>query len=361
MGTGRFWERIGRVAWACAVLAATAVDSRASAADLQSPSSGDQEVLDAIRTGSNLPVLMSGAEPGSSSLEDWAATIERERHRLSVLVQAFGYLDGRVESIDASTMRAGTDSGARHLPAVQVHPNLGELYRIGSIEVLGVAGGDLDPEVQEDIRVLLSRFVGLTARADVLSKLESEIMFRVRNAGRPFAKVLVRELVSDQGSALAAARIAIDVGRSARLGPVVFHGLKRTASQSLEKYVPFVSGHPYRPAEVDALRAALEDLRLFRTVRVRVNESPDAAGLFPVDVRVEEEPPTREQLARGRLAGLMTMTAALVIVGVRQVSLAGGISSRSRRNRVLSAAVWILLVAAAALSAQRILILVNGV
>jgi outer membrane translocation and assembly module TamA len=341
------------------VLAAMAIQAGAclAAPTLQLDAVEDRAVLDALLADSNLPALASILAEFSS--EDRSALIETERTRLLTLMKAFGYLRARVEVADqATTTTSGSNSAWPEPTQTRLKPVPGPLYRIGSIELDGVGDG-VDPAIGDDLEALLTEFVGGVARADALSRLEDEIIFRVASASRPFSKVVVRELVPDPELATAAVRIKVDMGRSVRLGSVTFEGLSRLDARSLEAYVPFSPGAPYRPSEIESLRNTLNGLHLFRKIDISVAEAPDSQGRFPVQVKLTEQPPAPELLAREKYTGMFTMAAALVALALRQMALAVGVETRSRYFRLSSVLVYALLVISVLLVVRRALTFVS--
>jgi hypothetical protein len=262
-------------------------------------------------------------------------------------------LAARVDIVDEH--RSGEKPSEVPWLDVRLKPIPGILYRIGSIEVVGVAGSDLAAIVQKDIGELLPRFVANRARADILSHLEDEIIWRVRNAAHPFVRVVGREILPDQATHMAGVRITIDPGPSVRFGSVVFRGLGSLDPHSLSRYVPFSPGNPYRSADVDALREELGRLPFVRSVGARLNDAPDWRGLWNVEVDVKEIPPKPGQVLRSGLAGLTTMCAALAALALRQVALAFNPRSRSRSLRTLTVIAWALVFASAAFVMQRLL------
>ena len=298
----------------------------------------DAEVVAALKSGFNLPVI--GAEKSSLSKlpkGEWAADIAKEKLRLTAILKTYGYLNASISQKGFPSGRGGGRpqlTGADNLESadlIQLEAVSGDIYRIGSIELRGVIGSDLSPVVQDELSGLLARYTGAIARADTLNKLEGEIVWLILRAAHPSVRVKIRDILPDVLTSTAAVQITIEAGKFARFGAVTFNGLHRTSPQALVRYIPFTEGENFDPLKLEALKVNLEQLLMFRVVKVEVGDATNASGFMPVQVQLREKNPAPEQLAISGFTGLVITAVTLAILGINQIAIAGGASSRFTR------------------------------
>lgn len=287
----------------------------------------DAEVVAALKSGFNLPVI--AAEKFSLSKlpkGEWPADIAKEKLRLTAILKTYGYLNASISQKSFPSADSLESANSIQLEAVS-----GDIYRIGSIELRGVIGSDLSPVVQDELSGLLARYTGAIARADTLNKLEGEIVWLILRAAHPSVRVKIRDILPDVLTSTAAVQITIEAGKFARFGAVTFNGLHRTSPQALVRYIPFTEGENFDPLKLEALKVNLEQLLMFRVVKVEVGDSTNASGFMPVQVQLREKNPAPEQLAISGFTGLAITAVTLAILGINQIAIAGGASSRFTR------------------------------
>jgi hypothetical protein len=350
-----------RFVWAAILLTLVTISAAWTQAkpkpDVRLAPSGHVEVDEALGVGFNLlEFVASAGETGDDTQRRVEVAIEAERMRLTAVLRALGYLDARIvvdstarERVSEPLLRARAHE---NLTEIRLQPDVGQLYRIGAIEVLGLDDDTLG-HVREDVGGLLSQYPGQIARGDVLSKLENEIVWRARSASHAFAEVVARAVIPDERTITALVKITIEMGPPVSFGNVRFRGLVRTDVIELSSYIPFSAGDAYSVEAFEQFRHALESLPMFRDVRVAVSETADAEGRLPVEVRVREAPPDPKQLSRRGMIGMSITAGALGLLGLRQLLVATG-AAQNRLLRGIDLMVFGLIVAAVQLGWQRV-------
>src|SRR5882724_7052038 len=288
-----------------------------------------------------------------------------ERERLNAVLRAFGFYEGNVHIIidrhsefpreaNAST-KADKPSDDAQIQLSFV-PALGPLYRIRSVRIVEARNGETRHPIDGEAE-MLARIKDKPASAEVLAQLETEWLQREQETGHAFATVARRSISPDASSRGVDVTLFVQEGLQSRLGSVRFQGLQRIDRQSLAQYVQFQPGDPYRPEQINRLRATLKSLPFFQSVRVDLANAPDVSGLLPVAVTVVERPPEMQRLMLSGLVGTVVLALTAMMVAASLLAGAGAASSWQRCTRQLSAATWIFLLASALLALQRLLYL----
>lgn len=304
---------------------------------------GDKALDDALRSSLNAPELAHAVSPGvATAQQEWLATVRTEQLRLTHVLIGRGYLQGSVNllNLDAADKSAS-------LPRLELKPLPGPLFRIGSVEVAGIEDGGL-PALREDLRSQMANVVGKPAQADLLSHLESEVLWRVMGASYPFARVTGREVVPDPTTQLASVRLVIDKGPAASFGAVTFDGLTRMSSKELEGIVPFSPGSPYDPQLLGRFEQALKAMPTVVSARVRLADKLSSDGRIAVNVEVKERADVPAETAVAGSLGAAALAFAIFALAFRQMAIAGGLSERGRVTLAMDIVLLPLFVAAAA-------------
>lgn len=286
----------------------------------------------ALRVSLNLPALEAADTP-----------LDHEAQRLSELVHALGYLDGRVGIV------RGSDGQDANILTMDVQA--GPLYRIGSIQVIGLDSTAV-PALQASIHDLITATVGAPARDDVVSQLALDIVWRARSASFAMARVDVTDLATDPISETAALTVRLTIGAPAKFGEVTFDSGGAIDPAVLYAKVPFSTGDPYSPAALDALDTALARLPLVRQSRTEVLPDADGHVAVAVTIKTHANPAV---LDHRKAMGILLMVVALLIIGCRQMALAAGSSSWSRGMRLVDASIAMILIGASILLVERAL------
>lgn len=294
--------------------------------------------------------------------------IRRDRDRLDAVLRAFGLYEGHIDilvnerpvSIDrpdaAVALQAAFDEPRVHILFV---PTFGPVYRVRSVQVTTGPSGETRTLSNAESG-LSEQISGRLAMAETMARIEATWLQQQREAGHALAAVIARTVSLHAESHSVDVTLAVAEGPQARFGPVRFAGLQRIDPESLDQYVPFRSGDPYRPALLDRLRATLQHLPFFRSVRVDLATALDGSGLLPVTVTVIEKPPGARQLFLSGLMGMALFGLSAVMLALTQLAAAGASRFWERHGRQINMATWILLLASALLGLQRLLYLGNA-
>lgn len=134
-----------------------------------------------------------------------------------------------------------------------------------------------------------------------------------------YARATVQGVVlADRARAEAVIRLVVTLGPLARFGAIDVRGVPAGLEGAVAARLQVRAGAPYRPAALEATRAALYELGRFALVRVEAEPGDDAAV---VPVRVEVEPAARRDLRLGGGVGLNSL--ALDLHGLAQYGVAG--------------------------------------
>ena len=285
------------------------------------------ELHSALSQSLNLPALTSGG------------SLDREARRLTELVRAFGYLDGKVRIEQSADVLA-----------VNVQP--GPLYLIGSIQIPGL-GGTQRPALQADIHDLIVANVGTAARADIISRLAREVVWRARSASFALAHGNGTDIVADPITETAALTIRTTTGPPIEFGDVTFDSDGIIDPAVLYPQVPFSTGDAYSPVAIEALDTALADLPLLRQRRIELLPVADERVTVAVTLRTRAD---LGMLGHRKAIGILMLGLALLAIGLRQLALETGFLAWSPPVRLVSdATIAMTLIGALALSAERAL------
>jgi hypothetical protein len=149
--------------------------------------------------------------------------------------------------------------------------------------------------------------------------------------------------------------LTVDEGPQVKLGTLRFRGLWRNNPESLNRSLPYQAGDSYQPELLDRLRAALQRLPYFQSVRVELAAAPEASGLYPVTVTVVEKPPDPQRLALSSTIGAITLGLTAMMLAVSQLAAVAALPFWQRHAGQVHAGIWGLLIASALLALQRFL------
>ena len=229
----------------------------------------------ALEQAYQLPLLLdAGASPAERK-----EALATEKARLKGVIAGFGYLDADVSEEDQKGQ-------------IVLHPKLGDLYRVTSVELKGIRPSELDREVLDRLAAIIDEFVGQPATTFVVDTFTRRILQIVTAQDFAHARRRATDWVR-KGEGVATAVIDLDLGPRSRFGEVRFSGALRMQSE-LQRLVPFRSGDRYSAAAVEQLRHNIEALSTVKSVRIAIGKDEDA--MVPIDVRIREAPANLETL-----------------------------------------------------------------
>src|SRR5437763_3042192 len=159
---------------------------------------------------------------------------DRDLERLKDAAHSVGYWDAQFSyEVDATSDPV----------KVIVMANLGPLYRIASMDILGSGGKPLvvplDPEAPS-----LPLRPGDPARTEPVVATENALLAALGHAGYPFAKRGERRVVIDHDARTMAITYALDPGPRMRFGPASAAGLERLDPGYVERRLQWPAGEP---------------------------------------------------------------------------------------------------------------------
>jgi len=274
------------------------VGAPAIAADFRLRDTSDPEVTRAL----------ASAIADISTL-DKAPPLQIEQSRLQKLARAFGYLDALVVLAPA----AGTDWPQ----AFDLTVTLGHLYKVGSIQIIGMPDDGPDP-LAVDLQARLQKTVAQPARSDILSRLVDDVRWRIEQASYPLVRITRTELAIDRVTRTASATIIVSPGPRATFGAVTFKGVRGAEIGDLEALVPFKRGAPFDPVQLDVLRVALGQAPRIRSASVSLGDAVSPAGEIPVEVRLDQYQDP-QLLTSNKTLGAAALAAGLLLLVAREV------------------------------------------
>lgn len=189
---------------------------------------------------------------------------------LETALKAKGYYDAKVDyTDDPDNSLSGTyaiDAGAQ--------------YTISSIR--------FEPAQYQDDFDLGYIHEGAVLDAETVLKTQLAIKDVLGRGTCYFTLDVSHEAVLDQESKTAELTYVLNVGDEATLGPAVFEGAASVENEYLQKLVPWKEGDCYREARIERLKTSLMESGLFSRVDSQLPEAPDADGVVPVTIILQE-------------------------------------------------------------------------
>lgn len=263
------------------------VGAWAQAVDYRTTITGvEDELRQAISDSATLVALQGDSAPSLASLIRRA---EDDVDRVTRALRAFGYYVGAVEiTFDGRPPRDADSTSAQAGPIdVEISVAPGDQFTIATVELIDTADDTPVPPTRID-RANLGVAVGGPARSDAVLAAEPRLARAMRNLGYPFAQVTDRRAVVDFATGTMDVAYLLDFGPLAAFGAVEIEGLEQVDRDLVAGLAPFARGDRYAPEILADYRAALSDLGVFDSVRVRRGEALAADGQLPVIVTVSE-------------------------------------------------------------------------
>lgn len=255
----------------------------------------EDPLLATLRDASELVTLEDRTPQTLSVLE---SRIESDSERLVRVLRAEGYYDGRVEITAAGMPETALQAGdpetqpARDTQPVRVTIAVtpGPQYTLRSYTVDNAHPyGTPFPEPFELAEIGIA--LGDPATGRRIVRAEDQLIALLKNRGRPFAQVVDRMVIADHAAHAVDVTLTVDAGPEATFGGVAIEGLEDVDAELIQDRVTWEPGEPYDQAKVEALRTALAQLEVFRSVSVAPAADwvqPD--GRLPMRILVTERP-----------------------------------------------------------------------
>ncbi|NNU79073.1 outer membrane protein assembly factor [Halovulum dunhuangense] len=252
----------------------------------------DDDLRDRVQGAS---ALWTGREDPASGAAGLISTAQADYRALLAALYAEGYYAGAI-SISVNGREAADLSLAADLPApaqvvVSVDPGPPFVFgRTGFVNPAPAAGALPDTGADQPQEMFRP---GLPARAGIVNAAGDQEVKEWRRVGRPKARVAEREVIADHGTGRLDVTIRMDPGPEARFGPVTVTGTGGVNADFVRYMADIPEGARYDPERIAAAAERLNDLRVFRAVRVVEGEQVLADGTLPLDIETLRRPPRR--------------------------------------------------------------------
>jgi len=198
---------------------------------------------------------------------------------LDDLLRARGYYDSRTRL----NFKPGTVAG--QIVAILV-ANPGEPYRIGSIDLDGLAEDD---PATADLRKLFTIKPGDRADADSINAAALSLRTGLLEKGYPFSEVREPVLVIDHGKHSAAVNLTVNTGGFRRIGKITVNPDAPFDARHVANIARFSAGDPYEQTDIADLDRALVATGLVS--QVTITPEPGATDqLVDLDIKLGKAP-----------------------------------------------------------------------
>ncbi len=241
---------------------------------------GDPELTDALNKASQL--VEDADRPVSGSLGLLTKARGDRKNLVAALYEKARY-DGVVRILIAGrsidTLPPDAEFGAGPVPvAISVDP--GRRFILGDVRLKGDAAG-LSPRE-------FSLTPGGDAGSERILGAEARIVRRLREEGRPLAKVTARDVVADHNTGRLDVSITVAAGPVAGFGKTTVTGTEAMDPGFTAYMTGLERGKKYSPKDIDDARDRLVNLGVFNSVAISQADALDASGNIPIDVTVSE-------------------------------------------------------------------------
>ncbi len=177
-----------------------------------------------------------------------------------------------------------------HPAVVTVRVAPGPLYHVKTLGILGPQGRPLSIPRPKGAPPLPLK-PGDPARTAPVVAMGEALIERLKEEGRPFAKILRRRVVIDKGTLSMTVRWRLDPGPVLRFGAVTVKGLKTLAKGYVERRVRWRRGALYDIRKVAATRRALIASDLFSMVLITPSRVPGHPHEAAMTIALSESAP----------------------------------------------------------------------
>jgi len=131
---------------------------------------------------------------------------------------------------------------------------------------------------------------GMPARAPDMRAAEMAAVNWLRQRGYPFAKSAGLKATVRHDTDAMSARLALDAGPRATLGPLTVSGLETVKEDYVRRIADWTEGTPFDQRKLDGVRTALNGTGLFSSAKITPAAAVRPDGTLPVTVTVVELP-----------------------------------------------------------------------
>jgi len=198
--------------------------------------------------------------------------------RLRPALQGVGYWEAELDyTIDQNAQPVTV--------TVTVRP--GPIYHLATVD-LKTPSGDVPPPLADPSPAALGLRLGEPALTQAVVGAEAIITSRYADEGRPFAKVVGREVVIDRATKEMAVTYTVDAGPRVRFGQHTISGLDRLDADYVERRIKWHAGEVYDARLVAQTRRVLVDSGLFASVRIDTSQAQSEDEPVALTINVVE-------------------------------------------------------------------------
>lgn len=231
----------------------------------------------------NASALVQDVERPVSGSLGLMAKARGDREQLVAALYANARYDGVVEieiagrALDA--LPPDAEFGTGPVP-VTIRITPGNVFTLGDIALRGDAGGLAAAE--------FGLVPGGNAGSDAILKAEAAIVRRLKEEGRPLARVTGRNVVADHATSTLDVTLTVAAGPVAGYGTTTVDGTELVDNEFAAYMAGLERGRQYSPEEIDQSRERLLDLGVFSSVTFREGPDLDGEGNLPIGIEVSE-------------------------------------------------------------------------
>lgn len=241
---------------------------------------GDGDLDDVLKSASSL--LADEGKPVSGSL----GLISKVRTEREILIATLyeqarysGIVNVSVAGRPIDDIAPDTDFGNGPV-SVTVRVEPGPEFRLGEVKLRGDAAGISAAE--------FGLVPGGDAGSTRILQAEREVVRRLKEEGRPLARVTARDIVADHSTRTLDVIMAVESGPVAAYGDTTVEGSEAVDRDFTAYMAGLERGRTYSPEEIEEARERLLALDVFSTVTVREGDELDPDGALPIAVTVAE-------------------------------------------------------------------------
>lgn len=253
--------------------AASGADKAGIAYTVRFRGTANDELEELLKSISRLKTLESRPPSSLGGLERRAAA---DMKRLGEALRSEGYYGGVVSY---RILRE------RKPVRVRVTVDPGEPYLLAAYDI------SYDEAEETDLprnASSLGLSTGQRARAPLIVDAEAELLARLAELGRPFARISKREVVVDHRDLSVRVDLRIAAGPPSRFGALAVEGLEDVRESYIRRRIPWREGDRFDSRQIELFRARLAKGNLFRAIEIEAAQDPLPDGATPLAVTVSE-------------------------------------------------------------------------
>jgi len=235
----------------------------------------NKKLASLFRSASQLIALQDRPPPGMASLERRVLT---DLDVFRKVLRSEGYYAGEL----SYRITPGH-------PAILVSIDVktGPKYRFKEYTIQYTGPGADDPNLPVELNdPELNR--GNRAKAQLVVNARKKLLDTLADIGHPLARVVEQNVVVDHGDESMSVTIQVEPGETARFGSLTVEGTTKIDTGYIESFVSWKEGEVFDQRQIKQLRERLLDTGLFAMVAIERPSEPEAGGILPVTIRLQE-------------------------------------------------------------------------